>query len=134
MLESDDEIRVGLPDGRRLEASVVGRDPQTDLAVLRAGASVLGAVPAAGLPAVLVPGVYEGWDQSPNARYMEERGAAVVLENARLDELTDVVRPLLADESKRRALGEAARRLAQPDAARRIAQLLRETSAQGATA
>ncbi|MCH8025668.1 MAG: UDP-N-acetylglucosamine--N-acetylmuramyl-(pentapeptide) pyrophosphoryl-undecaprenol N-acetylglucosamine transferase [Chloroflexi bacterium] len=133
--------RAALPEAQRERYHVFGYLEEmalamaaADLAVLRAGASVLGEVPAAGLPAVLVPGVYEGWDQSPNARYMEERGAAVVLENARLDELTDVVRPLLADEGKRRALGEAARRLAQPDAARRIAQLLRETSAEGATA
>lgn len=102
-----------------------------DLAVLRAGASVLGELPAVGLPAVLVPGVYQGWDQSPNARYLEEQGAAVMLENDRLVRLTDVVGQLLSDDARRRAMGEAARRLAQPEAARRIAQMVREASAQG---
>jgi UDP-N-acetylglucosamine--N-acetylmuramyl-(pentapeptide) pyrophosphoryl-undecaprenol N-acetylglucosamine transferase len=101
-----------------------------DLAVLRAGASVLGELPAMGLPAVLVPGVYEGgYDQRANARYLEERGAAVVLENERLDRLSEVVRRLLSDGAKRHAMGEAARRLAQPEAARRIARMLQEASA-----
>jgi UDP-N-acetylglucosamine--N-acetylmuramyl-(pentapeptide) pyrophosphoryl-undecaprenol N-acetylglucosamine transferase len=100
-----------------------------DLAVMRAGASTLGELPAAGLPAILVPGVYEGWDQTPNARYLEEQGVAVVLENHRLDALSDLVRELLADERRRASMTEAARRLARPDAARRIAQIVREAAA-----
>ena len=43
VLESDEEKRVGLPDGRSIAASVVGRDPQTDLAVLRADTGGLAA-------------------------------------------------------------------------------------------
>jgi UDP-N-acetylglucosamine--N-acetylmuramyl-(pentapeptide) pyrophosphoryl-undecaprenol N-acetylglucosamine transferase len=101
-----------------------------DLAVMRSGASVLGELPAAGLPAVLVPGVYEGgYDQRANARYLADAGCAVVLENEELVRLTDVVRGLLADEAKRRAMSEAARRLAQPDAARAIARMLTELAA-----
>ena len=105
-----------------------------DLAVMRAGASALGELPAAGLPAVLVPGVYEGWDQRPNARYLEDEGAAVVLENEQLARLTDVVAALFSDEPKRRAMGEAARRLARPDAATRIAGMLRDVSPEGVAA
>jgi len=101
-----------------------------DLAVMRAGASVLGELPAAGLPAILVPGVYEGgYDQRPNARYLKEQGAAVVVENEQLGRLFDVVRELLSDDARRLAMGEAARRLAQPEAARRIARLLAEIAA-----
>jgi UDP-N-acetylglucosamine--N-acetylmuramyl-(pentapeptide) pyrophosphoryl-undecaprenol N-acetylglucosamine transferase len=100
-----------------------------DLAVMRAGASTLGELPAAGLPAILVPGVYEGWDQTPNARYLEEQGAAVVLESHRLDALADLVRELLADERRRASMAENARRLARPDATRRIAQIVREAAA-----
>ncbi len=36
VVESDDEIRIGLHDGSVTTASVVGRDPATDLIVLRA--------------------------------------------------------------------------------------------------
>ncbi len=36
VLERDDSIEVGLPDGESVAATLVGRDPSTDLAVLRA--------------------------------------------------------------------------------------------------
>ncbi len=35
VLERDDNIKVGLPDGHSVAASLVGRDPTTDVAVLR---------------------------------------------------------------------------------------------------
>lgn len=108
---------------------MAGAMAAADLAIMRAGASVLGELPAAALPAVLVPGVYEGWDQTPNARLLEEQGAAVVLENDQLGRLTDVVRELLTDDARRIAMGEAARRLARPDAARRIARIVQEAAA-----
>jgi len=114
------------PAGR---AGMAGAMAAADLAVMRSGASTLGELPAAGLPAVLVPGVYEGWDQTPNARYLEEQDAAVVLPNDQLDRLADVVRELLADEARRLAMAAAVRGLARPDAARRIAQIVREAAA-----
>jgi S1-C subfamily serine protease len=45
VVERDDNLRVGLPNGDRVNTSVVGRDPSTDIAVLRAEAS--GLTPAA---------------------------------------------------------------------------------------
>jgi S1-C subfamily serine protease len=41
VVERDDNIKVGLPDGRSVSATLVGRDPSTDIAVLRADASGL---------------------------------------------------------------------------------------------
>jgi S1-C subfamily serine protease len=44
VLERDEDLAVGLPDGQSVAAKVVGRDPGTDLALLR--------VEAAGLPTI----------------------------------------------------------------------------------
>lgn len=41
VVERDDNLVVGLPDGEAIPASLVGRDPTTDLAVLRVQASEL---------------------------------------------------------------------------------------------
>jgi UDP-N-acetylglucosamine--N-acetylmuramyl-(pentapeptide) pyrophosphoryl-undecaprenol N-acetylglucosamine transferase len=100
-----------------------------DLAVTRAGAAVLGELPAAGLPAILVPGVFDGHDQTPNAEYLASRGAAIVLPQRRLEELADHVLALLDDTRRLAAMAAAARALAQPDAAGALADLLLEVAA-----
>ena len=41
VVERDESIRVGLPDGSAVSAVVIGRDPTTDIAVLRATADGL---------------------------------------------------------------------------------------------
>lgn len=41
VVERNDGLRIGLPDGSAVSASIVGRDPSTDLAVLRANTSGL---------------------------------------------------------------------------------------------
>ena len=41
VLERDDNINVGLPDGRTVSATLVGRDPTTDLAIIRVDSSEL---------------------------------------------------------------------------------------------
>jgi UDP-N-acetylglucosamine--N-acetylmuramyl-(pentapeptide) pyrophosphoryl-undecaprenol N-acetylglucosamine transferase len=99
-----------------------------DLAVMRSGASVLGELPAAGLPAILIPGEYEGWDQSANARYLEQQGAAVMLRQDNIDHLYDLVREILADTARREAMKEVLSRLARPDAAAEIARVIARTA------
>ena len=42
-LEADDEVEVGLPSGETVAAEVIGRDPSTDLAVLRVKATLTAA-------------------------------------------------------------------------------------------
>lgn len=41
IVESDDEINIGLPNGETVKATLAGRDPSTDVAVLRVQASGL---------------------------------------------------------------------------------------------
>jgi S1-C subfamily serine protease len=48
-VERDENISVGLPDGQSVPATLIGRDPTTDLAVLRAQASTTSGVKTAGL-------------------------------------------------------------------------------------
>jgi UDP-N-acetylglucosamine--N-acetylmuramyl-(pentapeptide) pyrophosphoryl-undecaprenol N-acetylglucosamine transferase len=100
-----------------------------DLVVSRSGASVLGELPAAGVASVLIPGEYEGWSQAPNAEYLRERGAAVVLRNAELERLADTVVELLDDAPRRGRMAAAARELARPEAARDLARVLMREAA-----
>ncbi len=97
-----------------------------DVAVMRSGASVLGELPAVGLPAVLVPGEYEGWDQSPNARLLADKGAALMLPQSRLGELRETVMALLGDGERRQKMREALAALSKPDAATALSRLLIE--------
>jgi UDP-N-acetylglucosamine--N-acetylmuramyl-(pentapeptide) pyrophosphoryl-undecaprenol N-acetylglucosamine transferase len=97
-----------------------------DLAICRSGASVLGELPAVGLPAVLVPYPYAGGHQRINARYLERNGAAVVLDDDDLDAILPLAGELLHDEKRLRDMRAASHRLARPDAARRIAGILLE--------
>ncbi len=97
-----------------------------DLAVARAGGSVM-EVAAAGLPAVLVPYPHATADhQTANARCVEQAGAAVVVTDAELDgpRLAREVGTLLGAPQRLGAMTKAARAFARPDAAERIADEL----------
>lgn len=65
-LERDEDVEVALPDGRRVSATLAGRDPSTDVAVLRIepdGLPVVETAPATALRAghfILALGRYEG--------------------------------------------------------------------------
>ena len=98
-----------------------------DLALTRAGASTLGELPMAGLPAIVVPGAFS--DQQANAHYLVERGAAVMLAGNALGRLEAEALRLLDDDDARGTLAAAMRALARPDAAERLAALMQEIAA-----
>jgi len=100
-----------------------------DLVVSRSGASILGELPAAGAPAILVPGEYEGWSQAPNAEFLQSQGAAVMLRNAQLGTLAQTIIDLLEDDARRASMSAAMRALARPNAARDLANTLIEVAA-----
>jgi UDP-N-acetylglucosamine--N-acetylmuramyl-(pentapeptide) pyrophosphoryl-undecaprenol N-acetylglucosamine transferase len=93
-----------------------------DLVICRAGASILGELPFFGLPAVLVPYPHAWEYQRVNADWLAERGAAIRLDEERLDEeLLPALRRLLGDHTARAAMAERMQALARPDAAARLA-------------
>jgi UDP-N-acetylglucosamine--N-acetylmuramyl-(pentapeptide) pyrophosphoryl-undecaprenol N-acetylglucosamine transferase len=97
-----------------------------DLALSRAGASVMGEFPAAALPSILVPYPHAGSHQEANARLLVQAGAALKLENGQLAGLLPLVRELLADKGRLTQMAEAARGLRRERAATDIARLLVE--------
>lgn len=106
-----------------------------DLAVCRSGASTLAELPAAGLPAVLVPYPYVHQDE--NADYLARRGAALKVADAAMigdgqpqeGGLYQAVIRLIRDKHERRQMAERSRALARPDAARHLADALRGLAA-----
>lgn len=97
-----------------------------DLAVARAGASVLGELPLFGLPAILVPYPYAWRYQRVNAQYLVERGAAEMVEDRDLPEkLLPMVHELIADTGRLAHMRQALMVLSHPQAAAEIANLLR---------
>jgi UDP-N-acetylglucosamine--N-acetylmuramyl-(pentapeptide) pyrophosphoryl-undecaprenol N-acetylglucosamine transferase len=98
-----------------------------DLVVSRAGASVLGEFPVFGLPAVLVPYPHAWRYQKINAEYLAWRGAAVLLEDHRLNtELMNTLNVLLANKNKLKSMRAAMFELSHPRAAEKIASALIE--------
>jgi len=96
-----------------------------DLALARAGASMLGECPAFGLPAILVPLTFAWRYQKVNADYLTARGAAVQSSDERLPaELLPTVQALLHDANRLAAMRAAAKALDTPDAARRLAEVI----------
>jgi UDP-N-acetylglucosamine--N-acetylmuramyl-(pentapeptide) pyrophosphoryl-undecaprenol N-acetylglucosamine transferase len=130
------EIRDNLPDQLQSRYHLHGYMYEdfpwamaaADLALCRSGASVMGELPAVGLPSILVPLPIAGGHQRPNARYLAKNGAAIILEDQDLHRMLPVVGGLLHDQPKLRKMQDVARGLARPDAAGRIARILIATA------
>jgi UDP-N-acetylglucosamine--N-acetylmuramyl-(pentapeptide) pyrophosphoryl-undecaprenol N-acetylglucosamine transferase len=96
-----------------------------DLVVSRAGASCLGEYPLFGLPAVLVPYPHAWRYQKVNADYLTRRGAAIMLQDHRLnDELVVTLNVLVENPNKLKAMRAAMFELSHPRAAEKIASAL----------
>lgn len=95
-----------------------------DLAVCRAGATTLAELTSLGVPAILVPYPFAAADhQRKNAEMLVRHNAAVMIEDARLQEhLVDAVKEILSDEQRRVELARNARLLGKPQAAETLAR------------
>jgi UDP-N-acetylglucosamine--N-acetylmuramyl-(pentapeptide) pyrophosphoryl-undecaprenol N-acetylglucosamine transferase len=96
-----------------------------DVVVSRAGASALGEFPLFALPAILVPYPHAWRYQKVNADYLTRRGAAIMLQDNRLeDELLTTLTVLLDNPNKLKAMRAAMFELSHPRAAEKIASAL----------
>ena len=99
-----------------------------DLAVMRAGASVLGELPAAGLPSILIPGTFAGGHQKANAEALAKAGAALVLGESEFDRLLPTIKELLRSRGRLDEMAAAAKADARPGAADRLAEIVLEVA------
>lgn len=105
-----------------------------DLAVSRAGASILGEYPLFGLPAVLVPYPYAWRYQHVNADYLQKHGAAEIVEDTELNHLlSNRVETLIHHTEKLAGMRKSMQSLCKPEAAAQLAHLVQELSSQGKT-
>jgi UDP-N-acetylglucosamine--N-acetylmuramyl-(pentapeptide) pyrophosphoryl-undecaprenol N-acetylglucosamine transferase len=117
------------------EASMVRALGAADLTVCRSGASTMAELPAAGLPAVLVPYPYVHQDE--NADFLVRHGAAVKVADAEMrgsgvardGKLFQEIGRLLTQTEERRRMAQRCRELARPDAARKLADALCDLAA-----
>jgi UDP-N-acetylglucosamine--N-acetylmuramyl-(pentapeptide) pyrophosphoryl-undecaprenol N-acetylglucosamine transferase len=98
-----------------------------DLVLCRSGASTLGELPAAGVPAILVPLPEQAVHQRENAEYLAGQGAAVIISDAELGAHVDAaILDILGDTNRLARMAAAARRLDHPNAAACIADLIHQ--------
>jgi len=98
-----------------------------DLVVCRSGASTLAELSARATPAVLVPYPFAtDGHQMKNARYMQQHGAAIVIDQAELDEtyLFNTIIDLLRSPDKLKRMAANTRAIAKNDAASKIVDLI----------
>lgn len=101
-----------------------------DLVICRAGALTVAELAAAGVASILVPFPFAVDDhQTGNARFLSERGAAVLLPQTELN--AEKLAQLLRELSRERllAMAQQARSLAKADAAQAVANICKELAA-----
>ena len=103
---------------------------QADLVICRAGALTVAELAAAGVASILIPFPFAVDDhQTGNARYLSERGAAILLPQSTLTPqyLADLLRGMTREHALEMAI--AARAAAQPHAAQCVAAVCEEVTA-----
>jgi len=102
---------------------MAARYAAADLLICRAGASTIAELAAAGVPAVLIPFPHAVDDhQTHNARFLSERGGAVLIPQSELTpaRLAELLAQL--DREKLLVMARAARAAGKPDATRVVAE------------
>ena len=94
-----------------------------DLVISRAGATSIAELTFFGRPAILIPYPNAKVHQIDNARFMEENGAAIVIEQRHLsrERLKTALLGLMDDKDALKRMSETSSRLSKPDAAYRLA-------------
>lgn len=100
-----------------------------DVVIARAGGAVA-ELTATTTPSILVPGQFgSGGHQEGNARFLEQSGAAVIVEQNDLHaKLGKILTEILDDPGGRESMARAADDISKPDAARTIARTMMEAA------
>ncbi len=114
--------RVGFED--RMELFYAA----SDLVVGRSGGGIA-ELTATGTPAILVPGEFGArGHQAANAAYLTGSGAAVLVPEAELSSLGEIVASIIFDPNVLSEMSEASRKIGKPDAAKVIAGAMVEVA------
>jgi UDP-N-acetylglucosamine--N-acetylmuramyl-(pentapeptide) pyrophosphoryl-undecaprenol N-acetylglucosamine transferase len=104
----------------------------SDLAVSRAGASVLGEYPHFRLPSILVPYPHAWRYQKTNAEFLESQGAAVVLPDETLSEsMAAEVLALMQNPPRRKEMRDVLDKICQKNSALKLAGEVVEAAKEG---
>ncbi|UCH12778.1 MAG: UDP-N-acetylglucosamine--N-acetylmuramyl-(pentapeptide) pyrophosphoryl-undecaprenol N-acetylglucosamine transferase [Candidatus Omnitrophota bacterium] len=97
-----------------------------DFAICRAGATTIAELCLFGVPAILIPYTGAGAHQIQNAKFLKEKGAAVMVGERQLtaEVLKKEVVSLLGNNEKLSAMSERANLLANIDAAEKLAEVV----------
>ncbi|MDI6755071.1 MAG: undecaprenyldiphospho-muramoylpentapeptide beta-N-acetylglucosaminyltransferase [Thermodesulfobacteriota bacterium] len=107
---------------------------QADLVLCRAGATTIFELMAAGKPSILVPYPFAANDhQTLNAKTMADAGAALLVADGNLTgiHLSQILKELIRNPEKLKAMGKRAAGLAKPDAAQRMVNFCYEMVSHG---
>jgi UDP-N-acetylglucosamine--N-acetylmuramyl-(pentapeptide) pyrophosphoryl-undecaprenol N-acetylglucosamine transferase len=101
-----------------------------DVVVSRSGALTCAELSLTGNASILVPSPNVAGDhQTKNAQSLVNGGAALLLENdAVIENLAELIKKLMVNEERRKAMQQAALQLAKPNAARQIAESILQTT------